>query len=339
VPAENPLRSLKTLMEPGPEKSRRVLDGLYSEIGQPSISPERRSKLPLLILLYSVRSDRLLGEILDCNILFRWLLDMNLREASFDASTFSKNRQRLASEEPALKFFDAVVRDTRRLALLSDQHVTVEGTLIEVWASMKSYQPKNGGGAGPDAGGDRSFKADRHSNGRHSSSIDPPARLLRNGPGKEAKLCFVRHALMDNRRGLMTDVILAPAVGVTRLEAALAMLTRQRRKNLRPKNVGADKVYHTCRFGDRSDREARCHHVASNATHAVGRGRGYLESRAYRANQIVPKSNEQFFAWGKTISGLRKTRLKGVRRNEQLLHLTGAANNSLPLSRLSAATG
>jgi transposase len=339
VPAGHPLRSIKAYTESALKQIRPLLDGLYSEIGRPSIPPERLLKAQLLIALYSVRSDRLFCEMLDYNILFRWFLDMNLQEASFDASTFSKNRERLAGEEIALKLFDAVVREARRLDLLSDEHFSVDGTLIEAWASMKSYRPKDGGGSGPDAGGDRDFKGERRSNDTHASSTDPQAKLLRKGLGKEAKLCFAGHALMDNRHGLMTDVTLTPAVGVTEPDAALAMLQRQRRKHLRPKSVGADKGYHTYRFVTALIEKGTAAHVACNAAHSVGLGRGVLESRAYRASQIVRKRIEQFFGWGKTVGGLRKTRLKGVRRNEQLLYLTGAAYNLLRISRLSAATG
>jgi transposase len=339
VPGGHPLRSIKAYTESALKQIRPLLDGLYSEIGRPSIPPERLLKAQLLIALYSVRSDRLFCEMLDYNILFRWFLDMNLQEASFDASTFSKNRERLAGEEIALKLFDAVVREARRLDLLSDEHFSVDGTLIEAWASMKSYRPKDGGGSSPDAGGDRDFKGERRSNDTHASSTDPQAKLLRKGLGKEAKLCFAGHALMDNRHGLITDVTLTPAVGVTEPDAALAMLQRQRRKHLRPKSVGADKGYHTYRFVTALIEKGTGAHVACNAAHSVGLGRGVLESRAYRASQIVRKRIEQFFGWGKTVGGLRKTRLKGVRRNEQLLYLTGAAYNLLRISRLSAATG
>jgi hypothetical protein len=155
--------------------------------------------------------------------------------------------------------------------------------------------------------------------------------------GEEAKLCFAGHALTDNRHGLMTDVVLTPAVA-TEPEAALAMLTRERRKHLRPKSVGADKGYHTLRFVTASSEQRTAAHVACNAAHTVGLGRGVLESRAYRASQIVRKRIEQFLGWGKTVGGIRKTRLKGVRRNMQLLYLTGAAYNLLRVSRLCPAT-
>src|ERR1700722_3653531 len=174
VPAKHPLRSIKAYTDSSLKQIRPVLDGIYSTIGRPSIPPERLLKAQLLIALYSVRSDRLFCETLDYNILFRWFLDMGLDEPSFDASTFSKNRERLASEEVALRFFDAVVREVRPLQLLSDEHFSVDGTLIEAWASMKSFRPKDGGGSGPDAGGGGKLKGGRR-------GMEPPARA----PGPE----------------------------------------------------------------------------------------------------------------------------------------------------------
>jgi transposase len=292
VPASHPLRRIKSFTESALKQIRPLLDGLYSEIGRPSIPPERLLKAQLLIALYSVRSDRLFCEMLDYNILFRWFLDMNLQEASFDASTFSKNRERLASEEIALKFFDAVVREARRLDLLSDEHFSVDGTLIEAWASLKSYRPKDGGGSGPDGGGERDFKGERRRNDTHQSTTDAEAKLKRKGLGKEAKLCFAGHALMDNRHGLITDVSVTASVGVSEPDAALQLLDRQRRKRLRPKSVGADKGYHTYRFVSALHEKHTAAHVAYIESRNVGLGRGVLESRAYRASQIVRKRIE-----------------------------------------------
>ena len=340
VPAKHPLRSIKTYTDAALKQIRPLLDSLYSATGRPSIPPERLLKAQLLIALYSVRSDRLFCETLDYNILFRWFLDMSLDEASFDASTFSKNRQRLAKEDVALKFFDAVVREARRLELLSDEHFSVDGTLIEAWASMKSYQRKDGGGSGPDGGGDRDFKGERRSDDTHASTTDPEAKLLRKSAGKEAKLCFAGHALMDNRHGLITDVAVTAAVGVTEPEAALSMLGRQRAKRLRPKSIGADKGYHTRRFVEALREKSMAAHVALNASHpTTGLGQGVLGSRAYRASQIVRKRIEQFWGWGKTVGGLRKTRFRGVERTAQLARVNAAAYNLVRISRLCPLTG
>jgi transposase len=335
VPAKHPLRSIKTHADAALKHIRPVLDSLYSETGRPSIPPERLLKAQLLIALYSVRSDRLFCETLDYNILFRWFLDMSLDEGSFDASTFSKNRERLAKEAVALRFFDAVVREARRLELLSDEHFSVDGTLIEAWASMKSYQRKDGGGSGPDAGGDRDFKGEKRSNDTHASQTDPEAKLMRKGPGKEAKLCFAGHALMDNRHGLITDVSVTASVGVTEPEAALALLDRQRRRRLRPKSVGGDQGYYTQKFVKALVANKVAAHIAQNDSRPiVGLYVGRLNARAYRASQIVRKRIEQFFGWGKTIGGLRKTRFRGVKRTGELIHVNAAAYNLLRISRL-----
>ena len=340
VPVNHPLRSIKAYADAALSRIRPVLEGIYSEIGRPSIPPERLLKAQLLIALYSVRSDRLFCETLDYNILFRWFLDMGLEEPSFDASTFSKNRGRLAEEEVALKFFDAVVCQARALQLLSDEHFSVDGTLIEAWASLKSFRPKDGGGSGPDAGGDRNFKGERRRNDTHASTSDPESKLLRKALGKEAKLCFAGHALMDNRHGLISDLSLTQSVGVTESEAALALIARQRRKRVRPQSVGGDKGYHTGRFVDGLQALGIAPHVAINAAHyTTGPDRRTLNSRGYRASQIVRKRIEQFFGWGKTVAGLRKTRLRGVRCNAQLLWLTGAAYNLVRISRMCPTTG
>jgi len=339
VPSRHPLRSIKAYTETALKQIRPLLDRLYSEIGRPSIPPERLLKAQLLIALYSVRSDRLFCEQLDYNILFRWFLDMSLQESSFDASTFSKNRERLAREDVALKFFDAVVREARRLQLLSDEHFSVDGTLIEAWASMKSYRDKGGGGEGSDGGDDRDYRGERRRNDTHESTTDPEAKLKRKGPGKEAKLCFAGHALMDNRHGLITDVSVTASVGLTEPQAALSMIARQRRKRLKLKSVGADKGYHTAQFVSELLKRHTAAHVAFMEARNVGLGEGVLESAGYRASQIVRKRIEQFWGWSKSVGGLRKTRLRGVRRNAQLIALTGAAYNLLRISRLCPSTG
>ena len=340
VPAKHPLRSIKAYTDAALVEIGPLLEGIYSAIGRPSIPPERLLKAQLLIALYSVRSDRLFCETLDYNILFRWFLDMGLEEASFDASTFSKNRERLASEAVALQFFDAVVRQARALELLSDEHFSVDGTLIEAWASLKSFRPKDGGGSGPDAGGDRDFRGEQRRNDTHTSTTDPEAQLLRKGPGKEAKLCFAGHALMDNRHGLLTDATLTASVGVTEPQAALALLARPHGAPLKPASLGADKGYHGQAFVSALKAQGIRPHVACiEGRRTSGLNRRTLGSPAYRASQIVRKRIEQFFGWGKTVGGLRKTRLRGVKRNLQLMWLTGSAYNLLRISRLCPATG
>ncbi len=340
VPAEHPLRSIKTYADAALKEIRPLLDSLYSEMGRPSIPPERLLKSQLLIALYSVRSDRLFCEMLDYNILYRWFLDMGLEEPSFDASSFSKNRERLAKQEVARRFFDTVVRQARRLKLLSDEHFSVDGTLIEAWASMKSFRPKDGGGSAPGAGGERDFHGERRTNETHVSTTDPEAKLYRKAAGQESKLCFAGHALMDNRHGLITDVTVSPSVGTTEAEEAVEMLVRQRRKHVKPKSVGADKGYHSQWFVEElRSRGIRPHVACIQGRKSQGLDGRTLNSCAYRASQIVRKRIEQFFGWGKTVAGLGKTRLRGVQRNAQLLYVIAAAYNLLRISRLCPATG
>jgi hypothetical protein len=214
----------------------------------------------------------------------------------------------------------------------------VDGTLIEAWASMKSYRDKDGGD-GPAGGDDRDYRGERRRNDTHASTTDPEAKLKRKGPGKEAKLCFAGHALMDNRNGLITDVSLTASVGVTEPQAALTMIARQRRKRLKLKSVGGDKGYHTAQFVRELLKRRTAAHVAFMEARNVGLGEGVLESAGYRASQIVRKRIEQFWGWSKSVGGLRKTRLRGVRRNAQLIALTGAAYNLVRISRLCPSAG
>ena len=205
---------------------------------------------------------------------------------------------------------------------------------------MKSFRPKDGGGAPPGAGGDRDFHGERRRNESHASTTDPEAKLFRKAPGKESRLCFAGHALMDNRHGLITDVAASQSVGTSEAEEALEMLVRQRRKHVKPKSLGADKGYHSQWFVDELRSRRICPHIACiDGRESEGLDGRTLNSKAYRASQIVRKRIEQFFGGGKTVGGLRKTRLRGVRRNADLLYLTAAAYNLLRISRLCSPTG
>ncbi len=250
---------------------------------------------------YSVRSDRLFCEMLDYNILFRWFLDMNMEEASFDASTFSKNRRRLLDHRVSERFLDAVVELARAEDLLSDEHFTVDGTLIEAWASLKSFKLKDSrAGRDPDDPGNASvdFRGERRSNQTHESTTDPEAKLLRKGLGKESKLCYGGHALMDNRHGLCVDMKVTPSVGVTEAQAAGVMLSRQGRKRIRPKTLGADKGYHNRDFIDYLRRKGIRPHVAM----IEGRETPGLDGRTtrhdgYTWSQRKRKRIEEIFGW------------------------------------------
>lgn len=227
VPATHPVRPLKAMADTVLATLSATFEAMYSELGRPSIPPERLLKAQLLIALYSVRSDRLFCERLDYDILFRWFLDMSLDEPSFDHSSFSKNSERLLAHDVARRFFDAVVRYARGEGLLSDEHFTVDGTLIEAWASLKSVKPKGAAPALaslPDDPGNPTvdFHGEHRSNATHQSPTDPEARLARKGDGKEARLCFSGHVLMENRHGLCVDLRVEPATGTAERDAALA---------------------------------------------------------------------------------------------------------------------
>lgn len=253
IPSDHPLRRIKKLADQRLVELSRVFNRMYSEVGRPSIAPERILKSLLLIALYSVRSERQFCEQLGYNLLFRWFLDMELEEASFDATVFSKNRDRLMEHEVGRLFFDAVVRQAREAKLMSDDHFTVDGTLIEAWASLKSFRPKGEDRSGDKDQGDPGnrwvdFHGEKRSNETHESKSDPESLLARKGPGKEAKLCYGAHALMENRNGLLVDLKISQATGTAEREAAEEMIKRQRRKGVRVKSLGADKNYDTHGF-------------------------------------------------------------------------------------------
>ena len=236
VPKDHPLRKVKALADVALKRLGPVFDAMYAQRGRPSVPPERLLKGMLLIALYSVRSERQFCEQLDYNLLFRWFLDMDMVQEAFDASTFSRNRQRLLSHEVAAKFFDAVRQ--QGTDLMSDEHFSVDGTLLEAWASMKSFRPKDESRG--DSNGWSDFRGQKRSNQTHESKTDPESRLARKGNGREAKLSFMGHALMENRHGLLVDVRVSEANGFSERHVALEMLRGRRRAT-----VGADRGYDT----------------------------------------------------------------------------------------------
>ena len=342
VPAAHPLRSIKGYADTVLESLGRDFDELYAVTGRPSIPPERLLKASLLIALYSVRSDRLFCEMLDYNILFRWFLDMNLEERGLDQSNFSRLRERLVESELACRFFDAVVGEARKLELLSDEHFTVDGTLIEAWASTaKSMRRKDGppGTGGPDDQGMVNIRGERRTNATHASATDPEAKLMRKGKGRESKLSYGGHALMENRHGLCVDLKVTSAVA-TETEVAKAMLDRQRRKRVRPSTLGADKGYHSKDFVAHLRRRKIAPHIAM----IDGRKTPGLDARTtrhagYGVSQRKRKRVEEIFGWMKTYGGLRRTLARGLRRVQLHAYLVGAAYNLLRLARLRPLTG
>lgn len=340
VPATHPIRPIKAMADEALARLSPVFDQMYSTVGRPSIPPERLLKGELLMALYSVRSHRLFCERLEYDILFRWFLDMSLDEPGFDHSTFSQNSERLLQHAVAQEFFDAVVRLARRDGLLSDEHFTVDGTLIEAWASLKSFKPKATPEASPpdDPGNPTvDFHGDRRTNATHQSSTDPETRLMRKGLGKEAKLCFSGHVLMENRHGLCVDLQITSATGTAERDTALGILRRQARRGIRPRTLGADKGYHCRAFVHRLRRRRIRPHLAQvTGRHTPGLDGRTTRTLGYARSQRIRKRIEEIIGWLKTIGGLRRTRFRGVARTQHAAYLVGAAYNLLRIGRLRA---
>jgi len=313
VPRDHPLRTIKAFADTVLKEMNPTFKAMYSNTGRPSIPPERLLKAQLLIALYTVRSDRMFCERLNYDILFRWFLDMNLEETSFDATSFSKNRERLLAHAVCLKFFDAVIRQAREHKLLSDDHFTVDGTLIESWASLKSFQPKDAKRRKkmpPDDPGNPSvdFKGQKRSNKTHQSTTDPEARLMRKSFGQTAKLSFSGHVLMENRNGLCLDMKIGEATHKSERRAALSMLSRQGRKRVRPKTLGADKGYHFSDFIHALRRKEIIPHIAEvKNRNTPGLDGRTTRREGYAVSQRIRKRVEEIFGWLKTVGGLRNT--------------------------------
>lgn len=342
VPERHPLRAIKRDADAVLASLSAEFDELYAESGRPSIPPERLLKASLLIALYSVRADRMLCEMLDYNLLFRWFLDMSLEERGLDQSNFSRLRERLDKTDLACRFFDAVVSEARKRGLLSDEHFSVDGTLIEAWASTaKSLRRKDGppSDGGPDDRGLVNFRGERRSNDTHESKTDPDAKLMKKGKGRETKLSYGGHALMENRNGLCVDIEVRSALQ-SETEAAKDMLSRQARKRVRPTTLGADKGYHTKDFVAHLRKKKIAPHIAR----IEGRNTPGLDARTtrhagYAISQTKRKRVEEIFGWMKAYGGLRRTMARGLQRVRLHAYIVAAAYNLLRMSRLPAATG
>ena len=341
VPTAHPLRTIKRLADEALAELSPTFDQMYAENGRPSIPPERLLTASLLIALYSVRSERAFCEELEYNLLFRWFLDMDPIEPSFDPTVFTKNRERLLKHEIGQQLFDEVVGHAHERGLLSDEHFTVDGTLIEAAASLKSFKRKDG--EPPTiVDDDRSnpsvdFHGEKRSNTTHQSTTDPDARLMRKGKGKEAKLVFMGHALMENRHGQLVDFQVTHATGTAERDIVPTLLDQAKERHFSPKTLGGDKNYDT--QGCVADIRARrvTPHVAQNTS---GR-RSAIDGRTtrhpgYAVSQRIRKRVEEVFGWMKTIGGFRRTRYRGLDRTGLAGYLVAAAYNLVRLSRLAA---
>jgi transposase len=336
VPKNHPLRQVRALCDIALKALSRELDRMYSDIGRPSIAPEKLLRALLLQILYTIRSERMLMEQLDYNLLFRWFVGLNMDDGVWDATVYSKNRDRMLKADIAGLFFQAVVEEARVAGLLSDEHFSVDGTLIEAWASQKSFQRKDSNRSGQDGDGGNSsvdFHGEKRTNDTHESKTDPDARLYKKGKGKEAKLCYVGHVLMENRNGLAVDGQITKATGTAEREAALDMLGDV--SGDKRVTVGTDKAYDTQDFVKQTREMNVTPHVTQNTK---GR-RSAIDDRTtrhagYKLSLHCRARIEEINGWLKTVGGQRKTRYRGEELVGWMFELGLAAYNLVRMRKL-----
>ena len=336
VPPDHPLRPIRRIVDDALSGLSGEFAALYSHLGRPSIPPERLLRALLLQAFYSVRSERLLMEQLDYNLLFRWFVGLGIDDPVWHPTAFTTNRDRLLEGEVAAKFLAAVLDHAQVRQLLSREHFSLDGTLIETWASMKSFRPKDGPDDGPPVGGrngERDFHGERRRNDTHASTTDPEARLFRKGAGKEAKLSFMGHLLMENRSGLVVGTRLTRATGLAERAAASALIADVPGRHRI--TVGADRAYDTRDFVAGLRRLNATPHVAQNVSGRSSRiDRRTVRHRGYLASQRARKRIEEAFGWIKTIAGQAKTSFRGTARVGWAFTLAAAAYNLIRLPKL-----
>lgn len=342
IPADHPIRRIRVVVDTVLAGMDETFEKMYSSQGRRSVPPESLLKATVLMAMYSIRSERAFCERLNYDLLFKWFLDLRIDEAAFDATTFSKNRKRLLDHDVADEFFAAVVTQAKLRRYISSDHFSVDGTLLEAWASHKSFKPKNDSG-GHDGEGPkgRNVEADwrgkKRSNETHASTTDPEARLYRKSVNTAATLCFSGHLLMENRSALIVDAELTTADGYAERSTALEMLGRLP-KTKRRRTVGADKGYDTRGFVDDARALGFTPHVAQNTTNR----RSAIDSRTtrHRGHQISQSTRpriEEPFGWVKTVGGGRKLRYKGRDRNRAWFKMTTAVYNVIRIAALDEA--
>ncbi len=341
VPADHPLRTIRRICDKVLEQLSELFATMYSELGRPSVPPEKLLRALLLQVLYTVRSERMLMEQLDYNLLFRWFVGLNMDDEVWHATVYTKNRDRLLQADVARNFFELVVAEAKQLNLMSDEHFTVDGTLLEACASLKSFQKSGGGGKPPvdDPGNPTvDFHGEKRSNQTHASTTDADALLARKGAGKEAKMSYGAHVLMENRNGLVADVEVLQANGTGERDAALVMV--EAIPGDHPVTVGADKNYDTRDFVAEARNLKATPHVAQNI-HA--RRSSAIDGRTtrhagYAISQIKRKRVEEIFGWMKTVGGMRKLRHRGLHLVGWMFTFAAAAYNLVRMRNLAPAS-
>jgi len=340
VPTDHPLRPIRQMVDDVLKNMSRRFAKLYSHTGRPSIPPEKLLRALLLQVLYTVRSERMLLEQLDYNLLFRWFVGLNMDDPIWDATVFSKNRERLLEGDIAQAFFDQVLKLARQKELLSDEHFTVDGTLIEAWAGQKSFQQKDASRTPPpdDPGNPTvDFHGEKRSNQTHESTTDPEARLYKKGPGKEAKLSYQGQVMMENRHGLVTQTRLTPATGTAEREAAVEMAQQIPERERRRVTLGADKAYDTQEFvAELRQLNVTPHVTQNNKNRSSAIDGRTIRHPGYAVSQRKRKRVEEIFGWIKTVGLMRKTRHRGRERVGWMFTFTAAAYNLVRIRNLQA---
>jgi transposase len=340
VPKDHPLRPIRQMTNTALQELSPLFEKMYSYTGRPSIPPEQLLRALLLQVLYSIRSERLLIEQLDYNLLFRWFVGLSLDDPVWDPSTFSKNRERLLASDIAAAFFQSVRSQAEAAKLLTDEHFTVDGTLIEAWASLKSFRPQgtdtqNPPGSGAGRNVEVNFRGEKRRNDTHRSTTDPEARLYRKGKGKEAKLSFMGHVLMEHRNGLAVGTRLTMATGTAEREAAISMLEDVLTSHRI--TVAGDKAYDDARFVRELRGLNATPHVAQKDKSSAIDGRT-TSHPGYGVSQRIRKRVEEIFGWLKTVASLRKTRHRGTGKVAWVFTFAIAAYNLVRMRNLAMET-
>lgn len=333
VPQDHPLRAIRVLVDEVLGELSPRFETLYSRVGRPSIPPEKLLRAQLLQVLYTVRSERQLMEQLDYNLLFRWFVGLNMDDAVWDPTVFTKNRQRLLDGDIAMAFLERVVDQARRRGLLSGEHFTVDGTLLEAWAGLKSFRRKGDRPRPPDDPGNPTvnFHGEKRSNDTHASTTDPEARLARKGNAREAKLSYAAHAVIDNRHGLVVNAEATPATGWAERDAGVQMASALPAGA----TLGADKSYDTQGFVEALRRLGVTPHVAQNtANRSSAIDRRTTRHAGYLVSQQKRKLIEEVFGWLKTVGLMRKLRHRGTRRVDWVFTFATAVYNLVRIRNL-----
>lgn len=335
VPKQHPLRTIRKLVDAALMDMDGALTVMYSHTGRPSIPPERLIRALLLQIFFSVRSERLLMEQLNYNLLFRWFVGLSVDDEVWDASSFAKNRDRLVDHEVGRSLLAAVVAQAKAKNLVSDEHFSVDGTLIEAWASMKSFRRKDDAPPPPSGGSnvEVDFRGEQRSNDTHQSTTDPDCRLYKKGRGQESKLAYLGHALMENRNGLAVDACVTQANGFAERDAAIKMV--EAIKTDKPITLGADKGYDAAEFVERLEKARAVPHIAqhtSNRKSAVPAA--IAKSPGYAVSQLLRKRIEEIFGWAKEIGGVAQVKLRGTAKVDWRFTMTLAAFNLIRMHNL-----